>query len=293
MVAFKQVDVFTSKPFMGNPVAVIMDASGLTTKQMQKIANWTNLSETTFVLPVVDETADYRVRIFALNEELQFAGHPTIGTAYALLEAGLISPKNGKIIQECDAGLVTLTIDNTTDSELSISFDLPEPKFTCLNSIQVDCLEKSLGSPIDRQLTPLLVDIGIRWIVVHLADAESVVATKPNFADLASHNEGWKDAGVCVYGEWSEQNRIEVRSFAPACGVNEDPVCGSGNGSVAAFIRYHAAKSNSTTPDGMEVIQSSQGQALGRNGSIKLTISQDQILVGGSAITCIDGTINL
>lgn len=293
MVAFKQVDVFTSKSFKGNPVAVIMDATDLTTEQMQNIANWTNLSETTFVVPVVDKRADYHVRIFTPNHELPFAGHPTIGTAFALLEAGLISPKNCRIIQECGAGLVHLTIDHTADNSLLISFELPEPTITCLDAVQVDRLEKILGSPIDRQLTPTLVDVGVRWIVAHLSNVESVLATKPNFEELTIHDEEWKVAGVCVYGERSEQNHIEVRSFAPACGVNEDPVCGSGNGSVAAFIRYHGTKSKSTTFGSPVVIESSQGQALRRNGYIRLTIAQNQILVGGTAITCVEGTINL
>ncbi|EOY6966898.1 PhzF family phenazine biosynthesis protein, partial [Acinetobacter baumannii] len=109
VVAFKQVDVFTSQAFKGNPVAVIMDASTLTSEQMQAIANWTNLSETTFVLPATDSQADYQVRIFTPQSELPFAGHPTIGTAYALLEAGLIKAKEGQLVQQCAAGLVTLT----------------------------------------------------------------------------------------------------------------------------------------------------------------------------------------
>ncbi|GAA5556734.1 putative isomerase YddE [Acinetobacter schindleri] len=287
MIKFKQVDVFTSKPFKGNPVAVVMDASELTTEQMQTIANWTNLSETTFVLPATDEKADYRVRIFTPNHELPFAGHPTIGTAYALIESGIISAKGNKIIQECGAGLISLSLQETLEG-LSISFELPEPVITPLNTIQIDHLEKILGCPIDRQLTPTLVDVGARWIVAHTSDAQTVLSTKPKFSELAIHDTEMKVTGICIYGEWSE-NRIEVRSFAPSCGVNEDPVCGSGNGSVAAFIRYHTIQS--TTSD--SIIRSSQGQALGRQGSINLTISDSKILVGGNAITCIEGTIKL
>lgn len=287
MIKFKQVDVFTSEPFKGNPVAVIMDASGLTTKEMQTIANWTNLSETTFVLPATNKQADYRVRIFTPNHELPFAGHPTIGTAYALIEAGIISEKDNKIIQECDAGLISLNTQNTLEG-ISISFKLPEPIITPLDTFQVDNLERILGCPIDRHLSPALVDVGARWIVLHVSDTDIVLSTKPNFAELAIHDVEMDITGVCIYSEWSANN-IEVRSFAPACGVNEDPVCGSGNGSVAAFIRHHEVKSITSNIE----IKSCQGQVLGRNGYINLTISKEEILVGGNAVTCIEGLINL
>lgn len=283
--SFKQVDVFTSKPFKGNPVAVVMDANELTTEQMQMIANWTNLSETTFVLPATLEQADYRLRIFTPNHELPFAGHPTIGTAYALIEADLIKANNGKIIQECKAGLISLTVDETSTHPL-ISFELPQPVLTELTSAQVDELETILGCTIDRQLNPMLVDVGARWIIVHISDAQTVLEIKPDFSKLAIHDNKMKITGVCIYGEWSE-NSIEVRSFAPACGVNEDPVCGSGNGSVAAFIRYHSAEELI----GNRLLQSSQGKSIGREGIINLTISKDKILVGGSAVTCIEGSI--
>ncbi|WP_098729655.1 PhzF family phenazine biosynthesis protein [Acinetobacter baumannii] len=276
-----------SKPFKGNPVAVVLDASDLTTEQMQTVANWTNLSETTFVLPATNAQADYRVRIFTPNHELPFAGHPTIGTAYALLESNLIQPKDGKLLQECDAGLISLYVQEMHDG-LSISFELPKPVVTPLDLVQIDHIERILGCPIDRKLVPALVDVGARWIVVHTSDAKTVLATKPDFAELAIHDAEMKITGICIYGAWSE-DLIEVRSFAPACGVNEDPVCGSGNGSVAAFIRYHNVDSLTSS----RLLKSSQGKALGREGSINLTISEESILVGGSAITCIEGKINL
>ncbi|XKM14295.1 PhzF family phenazine biosynthesis protein [Orbaceae bacterium ac157xtp] len=287
MIAFKQVDVFTSKPFKGNPVAVIMDASQLTTEQMQTIARWTNLSETTFVLPATNKQADYCVRIFTPKHELPFAGHPTIGTAHALIEAGIISAKNDKIIQECESGLVSLNLQNTSEG-LSISFELPVPIITPLDSNQIDKLEALLGCPINRQLNPLLVDVGARWIVANTYDVKTVLATKPDFTKLAIHDTEMNITGSCIYGEWAE-DKIEVRSFAPSCGANEDPVCGSGNGCVAAFLRYYTFKANTTE----RIIKSSQGQVLGRKGFIDLTISKDKILVGGNAITCINGTIKI
>lgn len=287
VVAFKQVDVFTSQAFKGNPVAVIMDASTLTTEQMQAIANWTNLSETTFVLPATDSQADYQVRIFTPANELPFAGHPTIGTAYALLEAGLVTAKEGKLVQQCGAGLVTLTVSDSNH----ISFELPQPKITPLDGSQTEKLVKILKCEINTQWNATLVDVGARWVVLQAVNAQAVLDSQPDFAALKEHDLEMKVGGATVYGFYEnndEQKRIEVRSFAPSIGINEDPVCGSGNGSVASFIRYHGI-----LPAENDVVLSSQGQALGRDGQLQLNLYQDKILVGGSAVTCIDGTINL
>ncbi|WP_426454691.1 PhzF family phenazine biosynthesis protein [Acinetobacter sp. KB005] len=287
VVAFKQVDVFTSQAFKGNPVAVIIDASTLTSEQMQAIANWTNLSETTFVLPATDSQADYQVRIFTPQNELPFAGHPTIGTAHALLEAGLITAKEGKLVQQCGAGLVALTV-----SELNhISFELPQPKITPLDTKQTQKLAEILKCQIDTQWNTALVDVGARWVVLQAVNAEAVLATQPDFAALKQHDLEMKVGGATVYGFYEnndEQKHIEVRSFAPSIGINEDPVCGSGNGSVASFIRYHGI-----LPAQNDQVLSSQGRVLGRDGQLQLNLYQDKILVGGSAVTCIDGTIKL
>ncbi|MCG6036864.1 PhzF family phenazine biosynthesis protein [Acinetobacter baumannii] len=287
VVAFKQVDVFTSQAFKGNPVAVIMDASTLTSEQMQEIANWTNLSETTFVLPATDSQADYQVRIFTPQSELPFAGHPTIGTAYALLEAGLVTAQKGKLVQQCAAGLVTLTVSDSGH----ISFELPKPKITPLDAMHTEKLAEILKCEINTQWNATLVDVGARWIVLQAVNAEAVLATQPDFAALKEHDLEMKVGGATVYGFYEnndEQKRIEVRSFAPSIGINEDPVCGSGNGSVASFIRHYGI-----LPAQNDVVLSSQGQALGRNGQLRLNLHQDKILVGGTAVTCIDGTIKL
>ncbi|RAX03591.1 MULTISPECIES: PhzF family phenazine biosynthesis protein [unclassified Photorhabdus] len=290
LVPFKQVDVFTHRPFKGNPVAVVMDAKGLTPIQMQAIANWTNLSETTFVLPVENPLADYHVRIFTPGSELPFAGHPTIGTAHALLEAGLIQAREGRIVQECGAGLITLNITEMESGHKSITFELPEPAITLLSAEQIDRLESILGCPLDRALTPALIDVGARWIVAHTTGAEAVLAAEPDYAKLCEHDTQMNITGVCLYGAYREGTEadIEVRSFAPSCGVNEDPVCGSGNGSVAAFMRHHKV---AMIDD--KIVHSSQGKKLGRQGSIWLSHSDGKIFVGGGAVTCINGTITI
>ncbi|MDB6368760.1 PhzF family phenazine biosynthesis protein [Photorhabdus bodei] len=290
LVPFKQVDVFTHRPFKGNPVAVVMDAKGLTPIQMQAIANWTNLSETTFVLPVENPLADYRVRIFTPGSELPFAGHPTIGTAHALLEAGLIQAREGRIVQECGAGLITLNITEMESGQQSITFELPEPAITLLSAEQIDRLESILSCPLDRALTPALIDVGARWIVAHTTGAEAVLAAEPDYAKLCEHDTQINVTGVCLYGAYCEEVEadIEVRSFAPSCGVNEDPVCGSGNGSVAAFMRHHKV---AMIDD--KIVHSSQGKKLGRQGSVWLSHSDGKIFVGGGAVTCINGTITI
>ncbi|MEI8614852.1 PhzF family phenazine biosynthesis protein [Shewanella sp. PP-He15 brown] len=285
-VEFRQVDVFTSKPFKGNPVAVVMDARELNSRQMQVIARWTNLSETTFVLPATDPNADYQLRIFTPSGELPFAGHPTIGSAYALIEAGIVQAKNGTLVQQCKAGLISLAVSENEQGQIAIAFELPEPNFTLLTSEQTESLETILGCQISRGFTPYLVDVGARWIVAQTDDAEQVLNTTPDYAALKQHDLSFNATGVCLYGYYpeSELTRIEVRSFAPTCDVNEDPVCGSGNGAVAAFIRRH----NLSLPiDGK--IQSTQGQKLHRDGQLQLTITSDAIWVGGQAVTCVSG----
>ena len=285
---FKQVDVFTNRPFRGNPVAVVLNASHLRGEEMQQIANWTNLSETTFVLPPLDSKADYQVRIFTPGSELPFAGHPTIGTAHALLEAGMIKARNGRIVQECGAGLISLSVTVLPEGGESIAFELPEPAIHPLSEEQTDRLERILGCHLDRTLSPALVDVGARWIVARASDTRSVLGTHPDYAQLAEHDAGMRVTGVCLFGEYEAEEgmHIEVRSFAPSCGVSEDPVCGSGNGSVAAFLRHHQVP---LPIDGQ--IVSTQGRRLGRDGRLNLTVESGRILVGGQAVTCISGTI--
>lgn len=289
-VGFKQVDVFTTKRYKGNPVAVVLQADDLTDEQMQQIANWTNLSETTFVLAKTEAQADYRVRIFTPGSELPFAGHPTIGTAHALIEAGLVSPDNGVLIQECGAGLVRLDVTVDAAGNQQIAFELPTPRISPLHQGQVDRLEASLGTAVMREFTPCLVDVGARWIVAQLSSAEAVLQNRPALEPMKRDNLEAKATGVLIFGEYKDEGAsdVEVRAYAPACGISEDPVCGSGNGAMAAFIRH----TGQTGHFGQNV-RASQGLVLGRAGTIHLDIQDHAIKVGGQAVTCIDGSIRL
>jgi PhzF family phenazine biosynthesis protein len=287
---FKQVDVFTAVRFNGNPVAVVLHAETLSTRQMQKIANWTNLSETTFVVPTTDPGADYHVRIFTPNAELPFAGHPTIGTAHALLEAGLIEAKDGVLVQQCGVGLVKLSVVPREDGARWIFFDLPEPKITVLNAAEVQELEAILGTSLKDVPTPRLVDVGARWVVVQLASAQGVLQARPDLQRMKVRDLKGRHTGVVIFGEHEKnaQGRIEVRAFAPAHGIDEDPVCGSGNGCVGAYL-LHTGQTGHFGKDFL----ATQGAAIGRAGMIRLVLNGNAIQVGGNAITCIDGTLSV
>jgi PhzF family phenazine biosynthesis protein len=282
---FQTVDVFTATPFQGNPVAVVMDADTLATAQMQRIANWTNLSETTFVLRPTRAGADYRVRIFTPGAELPFAGHPTIGTAHALLEAGTIAPRDGILVQECPAGLVRLDVRHADDGTRWLSFELPPPAITPLDGAQAAELAAILGTPAVAPL-PCVVDTGTRWVVAQLPDAQAVLAAAPDLARMRAWNHAGGHTGVIVFGAHAAgaPASIEVRAFAPAHGVPEDPVCGSGNGAIAAWLR-HTGQADAFRRDFL----SSQGAAVGRAGILRLTIGADTIHVGGTAVTCVAG----
>ncbi len=286
---FKQVDVFTSSRFKGNPVAVVLEAGGLSATRMQEIANWTNLSETTFVVPTTQAGADYRVRIFTPQAELPFAGHPTLGTAHALLEAGLVSPRDGQLVQECAAGLVRLRVKQEADGRRRIDFELPTPRFTRLTASQVDELEAQLGAAVSRQSPPLLVDVGPRWIVAQMKSAAAVLALEPDFQAMGRTHAEARLTGVTVFGEHAPGvgARVELRSFAPAHGVNEDPVCGSGTGSVGAFIQA----SGLAERFGAE-FQATQGAKLGREGVLQLHLEESGVRVGGCSVTCVDGLLH-
>ncbi|SDC66754.1 phenazine biosynthesis protein PhzF family [Cupriavidus sp. YR651] len=288
-VPFKQVDVFTSTPYRGNPVAVVLEAQDLTSDEMQRIANWTNLSETTFVLPPTQAGADYRVRIFTPQSELPFAGHPTLGTAHALIEARKITPRDGKLVQECGAGLIELTVTMCEGASPVIAFNLPEPRLMPMVPAQVDEMESILGAPVLREHTPKFVNVGPVWTIVQLASAQAVLDLRPDFARMAEFDRRNQSIGIVVFGAYGagSEAAIEVRAFAPSVGVNEDPVCGSGNGSVAAFIR----DAGQIATFGSTYV-ATQGAVVGRAGKLIVNFEGDRVIrVGGQSVTCINGTL--
>ncbi|CUM51932.1 uncharacterized protein AC631_05196 [Debaryomyces fabryi] len=287
---FKQVDVFTNKRFKGNPVAVFFDADDLNSEEMQAIAKWTNLSETTFVLKPTNEGADYNLRIFTPGNELPFAGHPTIGSCFALIESGLIQPKNGKLIQQCGAGLVEILIDGdiSTPRELILSFKLPYSYIIPIDSsVHLD-LENALKIPSGSCSTiasPVLLDVGPKWLTVQLAEGADVVNLKPNYSEISKLSELHQWTGIEVFGK-HEDGTYESRSFAPVIGVNEDPACGSGAGALGAYLSLISAKDTKS-------IDVKQGCQISRDAKLRVSINtsgnKPSISVGGQAVTCIIG----
>jgi PhzF family phenazine biosynthesis protein len=284
---FKQVDVFTRIPFLGNPVAVVLDADGLSGEQMQRIAGWTNLSETTFVLPPTMAGADYRLRIFTPRAELPFAGHPTLGSAHAVLEAGIASSRDGRLWQECGAGVVQLAIEEHSAARLWL--ESPPRTLSALDPAQREPLARALGVRIEHEPPPQVVDTGPSWLVARLADAQCVGVLAPDLAAIAALSTALDITGVVVFGAANDGvAAIHVRAFAPAHGVPEDPVCGSGNISVAAF----AAKTGWTQQIGTHYV-ARQGMQLGRDGRVALRVADagEMIWLGGDAVTCVDGMV--
>ena len=289
--SYKVVDVFSLRPLLGNPVAVVMDAEGLTADAMQAVARWTNLSETTFVLPSTTADADYRLRIFTPRSELPFAGHPTLGSAHAILEAGRVTPReSGRLIQQCGIGLVELTIEER-DGDRELTFRLPPAKLEPLQTADMAEVELILGCKVDLKTAPAIAHVGAIWIVAQLNDAASVLDLRPDFARLADLERRLGVTGLTVFGarEHGDDAAIEVRTFAPSCGVEEDPVCGSGNGSVAAFQWRRGL----LPPGGTEYV-AAQGRCVGRDGRVKISVDANgTVSVGGSCVTSVEGSLTL
>ena len=281
-LGFKQVDVFTRTPFLGNPVAVVLGAEKLATEEMQRIAAWTNLSETTFVLPPTSSAADYRLRIFTPKRELPFAGHPTIGSAHAVIESGFAVARNGRLRQECLAGSIDLSIERDEDGE-RIFIRAPQPKINAVNADQAQRLAAALGS---TQNPPLRTDVGVVWLIVELKDAPAVDGSAPELAAILKISEETDAAGVTIFGR-AHGADLHVRSFAPALGVPEDPVCGSGNASVAAYLIHYRLLSETAR------YEARQGMNVGRAGRVSVRVEGREIYFGGAAVTCVDGTLRV
>ena len=265
---FKQVDVFTSQPFRGNPVAVVIGAEGLDTAAMQRIAHWTNLSETTFLLK--SEVADYKLRIFTPLQELPFAGHPTLGSAHAALESGFVSSRTS-LKQECQAGIFDLAVDGERISVLG-----PKPKMT------------PVSEPIGADIVsaPMRIDVGAVWVVAEVRDAQFLAALKPDVPVLMKLSEKLDLAGVCLFAKSDDgESAIHVRAFAPYHGIPEDPVCGTGNLSIAAYLAHHKDARFG------ERYVARQGMQMGRDGRVYMRMDARGTHLGGSSVTCVDGTI--
>jgi PhzF family phenazine biosynthesis protein len=273
---FAQVDVFTTEPYRGNPVAVVLDGSGLSDADMQRIAHWTNLSETTFVLPPSQAEADYRVRIFTPVAELPFAGHPTLGTCHAWVEMGG-APRDGHaVVQECAAGLVRI---RRGDAGLAFAAP-PLVRSGPVDEADVERVARLIGVGREAIVDAQWADNGPGWVAVMLADAEAVLALKPGFVEEM-------DIGVVGRHPEGADAAWEVRAFFPKEGATvEDPVTGSLNASLAQWL---LSSGYATAP-----YVAAQGTALGRRGRVHIAEDGDgTIWVGGGTVTCVSGQVEL
>ncbi len=301
---FKQVDVFTATPYYGNPLAVVLDGSGLSDDEMQHFARWTNLSETTFVLPPTQPGADYRVRIFTPGAELPFAGHPTLGSCHAWLEHGGQPKQADVIVQECAVGLVSIR-----RAGHHLAFAAPPLKRSTPAPALLAQVAQALGISTAQIRAAQLLDNGPQWLGLLLDSMDTVLALEPNHGMLKDLNQ---KVGVCAVdmappainliarssrearafaehaGDAPQQPTpdLEVRAFAAPVGITEDPVTGSLNASLAQWLmdeghlpeRYLAA----------------QGTCLGRAGRVLLERdAQGQVWVGGQVVSCISGQVQL
>lgn len=300
--AFKQVDVFTPIPYFGNPLAVVMDGSGLDDDAMQRFAKWTNLSETTFLLPPADASADYNVRIFTPGGELPFAGHPTLGSCHSWLEAGGQPHSKDFIVQECKVGLVKIRREPGTKR---LAFAAPALKRSAPSPALLAQVAGALGLKATSILAAQCLDNGPMWLGLLLDNPETVLQLAPDHKALAKL--GTKVGVVARYPHEdaapliARANReakafaasapeaapdFEVRAFASPVGIDEDPVTGSLNASLAQWLiaEGHAP----------ERYIASQGVCLGRAGQVHIERdAAGQVWVGGESVTCIDGNVRL
>lgn len=303
---FKQVDVFTATPYFGNPLAVVLDGSGIDDKAMQCFAQWTNLSETTFLLPPTDPAADYRVRIFTPGGELPFAGHPTLGSCHSWLQAGGKPKSSEFIVQECKQGLVKIRREGVNGMQ-RLAFAAPQLKRSAPSPVLLAQVAAALGITATQIVAAQLLDNGPVWLGLLLGSPETVLQLNPNHAELDNMDVKVGVAGIYakdpvspLIGRINRESKafsqdeqttafspdLEVRGFAASIGINEDPVTGSLNASLAQWLIAEGHMP--------EQYLASQGVCLGRAGEVALARdAAGQVWVGGQSVTCIDGSATL
>lgn len=276
---FTQVDVFTDTLTLGNPVAVVHDAAGLDGSTMQAFARWTNLSETTFLLPPTRAGADYRLRIFTPGGELPFAGHPTLGSARAWLAAGGVPATPGTVVQECAVGLVPIRLDETVPGRAAFAAP-PLRRSGPVDDATRERLTRAVGVPADRVRAAQWVDNGPGWAALLLTTAQDVLDARAD-RDLI----GDRAVGLVAPHPAGGPADVEVRAFHPGVGVQEDPVTGSLAAGLGQWLT-----SAGLVPARFTI---RQGTVLGRRGLIRVERDGEQVWVGGDTVLGVQGTVAL
>ncbi len=290
---FLQVDAFSTRPLFGNPAAVVFDADDLSADLMQRIAREMNLSETVFLLRPTTDEADYRVRIFTPASELPFAGHPTIAAAHAVLDHYPDKAAAKCLKQECGIGIVPVEVLSEADGRrLRMTQAVPQYRAT---SLSAETMVRMLGcASSDLAETPFeVVSTGIPWLIVQMASVEALSVVQPDHGLIAAQCRELKAVGITVFAKHAGGPvQIRVRSFAPGDGIPEDPVCGSGNGAVAAYRARYSG-------DGLErhAYLAEQGIEIGRDGQVYASWERREqgieIRIGGGAVTIASGHLHL
>jgi PhzF family phenazine biosynthesis protein len=267
---FAQVDVFGAVPLYGNPVAVVLDGEGLSDAEMAAIARWTNLSETTFVLPPTDRGADYRVRILTPSSELDFAGHPTLGTCHAWLEAGGAPSASDVVVQQSAAGLVRVR------RGVRLAFAAPPSTRAAPAAETIAAVADALAIQPGSVLRSSVLDNGTDWLAIELAGRDEVLAIEPDHLALRS----LPKVGVVA----ADDEGLVARAFAASAGVPEDPVTGSLQASVAQWLMDEGRVPSSYI--------ASQGTCIGRDGQVHVGRDGDGVWIGGATVSVIEGTLS-
>lgn len=276
---FQQVDVFSTLPYKGNPLGVVLDGEGLDTEALRDYSLWSNLSEVTCILPARREPADYRFRIFARDREYPFAGHPALGTARAWLQAGGVPRDPKQLIAECEAGLVPIRIDG----ELLSFASPPATRTGAIGAQELDEMLQILGVGREQVVDAQWVDNGPGWAAILLQDAQQVLEIS---AQAPQRPGRWKIGVLGALPPGSAAGNFEVRALSVENGaVREDPVTGSLNGAAAQWLidAGHAAAP----------LVNRQGAKVGRDGQVHLEIADGQLWVGGATNVLIQGSIEL
>ena len=285
---YQQLDVFpASHGGGGNPLGVVIGAQDFTAEDMQRFAAWTNLVETTFLLPPEDERASYRVRIFTPTREIAFAGHPSIGSAHAALDARFAKPVDGRIVQQCGAGLLPIRIEGLHERR-ELFVQAPRASDVTSEARGTECLRKALGNRPLGALPPALINGGRRWWVAEFVDEHAVRAWKPDHEAIGELAKIDDCLGLCVFARCARSNyQLVVRAFPAGVGIVEDPASGAANGLIAAWIAMREPEG--ALAHGYRV---SQGREMGHDAAISLRIDNDgMVWVGGRTHTVTDRTL--
>ena len=284
---YVQLDVFADRPGAGNPLAVVLDAQGLDDAAMQAIARWTRLPETTFVLPLQSADASYRIRIFSPRREVPFAGHPSVGTAHAVLDAGIAVPRDGLLVQEGIAGLLPLRVEGKGRGR-TIAVRTPRARVMEIATADDPRLVHALrGLPLGT-LPPALMDGGRRWWLAELADEAALRAATPDWPAIAELAEGSNCMGLCVFARSTDRvYYLAVRAWVGAPAQFEDAASGAANATLAAWLASQGALPG---PGGF--YRASQGREVGHDAIIELTVDADgEVWSGGRACSVVTGQI--